>query len=216
MLEPNTFHKGQPILSAGKSLENATAAMLLLHGRGATAESILSLVDQIHRDEFVYLAPQAMNNTWYPHSFLAPIENNEPWLSSALSVLKTTVDKVEKSGIPGNRICIFGFSQGACLAMEFIARNPQSFGGAVALSGGLIGPPGIEFSYLGSLENTPVLLGCSDIDPHIPLNRVEETALVLQDLGADVTKKIYPGMGHMVNQDEIDQVRKIMDKILHP
>ena len=215
MLNTKQLHQGQPILKTGEPLETAAAAMILVHGRGASAESILTLVDQFNLEGFAYLAPQAVNNTWYPFSFLAPIENNEPWLSSALTVLENTVAEVQKFGIPSERILILGFSQGACLTMEFIARHPKRFGGAVALSGGLIGPPENPFSYSGSLENTPIFIGCSDIDPHIPLDRVNETAVALKDLGAKVTKKIYPGMGHLVNQDEIDHVRKLMENTLN-
>ena len=207
------LHQGQPLLKAGATLEEASAAMILVHGRGASAESILTLTDELNHDGFAYLAPQAANSTWYPFSFLAPIENNDPWLSSALSVVQQTLDYTQKAGIPVHRTLILGFSQGACLAMEFIARHPQRFGGGVALSGGLIGPPGTDFSYPGSLEEMPIFIGCSDIDPHIPLERVKETTKALQELGAEATERIYPGMGHMVNQDEIDHIRKMMGQL---
>jgi predicted esterase len=189
--------------------------MILVHGRGASAESILTLTDELNHAGFAYLAPQAANSTWYPYSFLAPFENNEPWLSSALSTLEHTLETIQKAGIPASRTLILGFSQGACLAMEFIARYPQRFGGGAALSGGLIGPPGTDFSYPGSLEEMPIFIGCSNIDPHIPLERVQETTKALQELGAEVTERIYPGMGHMVNQDEIDHIRKMMDQLIN-
>ena len=213
MSDHKLLHQGQPLLKAGTALEEASAAMILVHGRGASAESILTLRDELNHDGFAYLAPQAANSTWYPYSFLAPFENNEPWLSSALSTLENTLETIQKAGIPASRTLILGFSQGACLAMEFIARNPQRFGGGVALSGGLIGPPGTDFSYPGSLEDMPIFIGCSDIDPHIPLERVQETTKALKGLGADVTERIYPGMGHTVNLDEIDHLRKMMDQL---
>jgi predicted esterase len=214
MREKLKLHQEQPILMAGEPLDKAAAAMILVHGRGASAEGILTLTNEFIHDGFAYLAPQATNSTWYPFPFLAPIENNEPWLSSALQVLENTLGEIEKTGIPASRTMILGFSQGACLAMEFIARNPQRYGGAAALSGGLIGPPGKLFSYPGSLENTPIFIGCSDIDPHIPLERVHETTETLRKLGAQVSESIYPGMGHTINQDELEQVNILMEQIV--
>jgi predicted esterase len=159
------------------------------------------------------LAPQAAGNTWYPYSFLSPIERNEPGLSSALQVVGDLVAQVEAAGIPAQKIIIGGFSQGACLASEFVARNPRRYGGLLVFSGGLIGPLEMLPTYSGSLAGTPVFVGCSDVDFHIPLQRVEETAAVLAELGGAVTKKIYPGMGHTIIQDELDQAQKIVQQV---
>jgi len=184
--------------------------MILVHGRGGTAEDILRLAGQLGRDDFCYLAPQAAGRSWYPFRFLAPLEENEPYLSSALRVLDDLFERLTAAGIPTERVFLLGFSQGACLTLEWVARNARRYGGAAGLSGGLIGPPGRDFAYEGSLAGTEVFLGCSDIDPHIALGRVEETASVLAELGASVTKRIYPGMGHTINADEIDHVRAMM------
>jgi phospholipase/carboxylesterase len=206
----NGPHQGQPMLAAGEPLERARAAMVLVHGRGATAESILSLVTELDQPGFAYLAPQAAGNTWYPYSFMAPIANNQPYLSSALATLTQLLAQIEAASIPAERTLLLGFSQGACLATEFAARNAQRYGGLVGLSGGLIGPDGTPRDYPGSLAGTPVFLGCSDVDPHIPAARVQHSAEVLQRLGGDVTVRLYPRMGHTVNQDEIEAVRRIM------
>jgi predicted esterase len=160
-----------------------------------------------------YLAPQAAGNTWYPYSFLAPLEHNEPGLSSGLAVLADRLAQLGDAGIPPERTLILGFSQGACLAVEFAARHARRYGGVIGLSGGLIGPDGTPRDYAGSLDGTPVFLGCSDIDPHIPLARVEHSADVLALLGADVTTRLYPGMGHTINQDEIAFVRDLVQKL---
>lgn len=202
-------HKGQPILSAGEPLESAKAAMILIHGRGASAESILSLVPEIDQPGFAYLAPQAANYTWYPNSFLMPIQSNEPGLSSALAVIEDILAHVNAAGIPSEKIVLLGFSQGACLASEFVARHAQRYGGLAALSGGLIGPDGTPRDYPGSLDGTPVFLGCSDVDFHIPKERVLESAEVLKKLGGEVTARLYPNMGHTVNEDEIDFVHNM-------
>lgn len=204
------IHESQPVYSEGAPLEQARAAMILVHGRGATAPSILTLVQEVDRPGFAYLAPQAANNTWYPQSFLAPMERNEPHLSSALRNLDNVVRRVLDAGVAAERLVLLGFSQGACLALEYAARHPRRYGALVGLSGGLIGPPGTPREYDGSFEGTPVFLGCSDVDPHIPVERVEESASVLQEMGADVTKRLYEGMGHTVNQDEIHFVRQLM------
>lgn len=206
-------HQGQPVLSAGRSLDEAKAAMVLVHGRGATAQSILELGAVLDHPDFAYLAPQASGNTWYPYSFLAPIPQNEPGITSGLQAVADVVATIEAAGIPAEKIVIGGFSQGACLASEFVARNARRYGGLLAFSGGLIGPPGTQREYEGSLAGTPVFIGCSDTDPHIPLVRVTETAETLADLDASVYKKIYPGMGHTINQDEIDQAMKIVRQI---
>ena len=204
----------QPVLFMGEPLGQARAAMVMVHGRGATAEDILELAVELNRTGFAYLAPQAANNSWYPQSFLAPIASNEPWLSSALDRLSTVLQRVEEGGIPRERTILLGFSQGACLALEFAARHAQRYGGIAALSGGLIGPDGTPRDYPGSFAGTPVFLGCSDRDPHIPKERVQQSAEVLQRLGADVTMRLYPNMGHTVNQDEIDFVGGMMAALI--
>ncbi len=188
---------------AGRPLAEAGAAMILVHGRGATAGSILTLADYLPHPTMAYLAPQAAGQTWYPYSFLAPLSENEPYLSSALARLGELLAEATAAGIPPERIVWAGFSQGACLAAEFVARHAQRYGGLVLFSGGLIGPPGTPRAYAGGLAGTPVFLGCSDQDAHIPLTRVEETAETLARLGAVVDKRIYPRMGHTINDDEI-------------
>jgi phospholipase/carboxylesterase len=198
------------LLAVGEPLKTARAAMVLIHGRGATADSILSLADALDRPGFAFLAPQAPGNAWYPNSFLAPLDSNEPYLTRALETVGATIKQLEDAGIPAERTILLGFSQGACLALEYAARNARRYGGLAGLSGGLIGPDGTPRDYAGSLAGTPVFLGCSDVDFHIPAARVRESAAVLRDLGGDVTDILYPGMGHTVNQDEIDHVRAIM------
>jgi len=204
-------HEGQPIYRAGKPVEEAKAAMIMVHGRGAGAQNILSLSEALHHPDFAYLAPNASGNTWYPYSFLAPIEDNEPGISSGIFVIKNLHDALVKAGMPQERIFVLGFSQGACLALEFAARNPARYGGIIAFSGGLIGPEETAFQYEGNLQKTPVFLGCSDVDPHIPMKRVKESTKVFEALGADVTERIYTGMGHNVNEDEIAFTEKLMD-----
>jgi predicted esterase len=188
--------------------------MILLHGRGATASGILQLAEMLHHPDLAYLAPQAAGNTWYPYSFLAPLERNEPWLSSALAVVGDIVAQLEASGMLRDRVIVGGFSQGACLAAEFVARHAGRYGGLLAFSGGLIGPPGTPRDYPGHLNGTPVFLGCSDADFHIPKERVEESATVLADMGAAVTYRLYPQMGHTIIQDEIDQARAMVDALM--
>jgi predicted esterase len=194
-------------------LNQAHAVLIMIHGRGATADSILSLAGEFDDDGFAYLAPQAANNTWYPYRFLEPPERNEPWLSSALQVIDDLIARAVSSGVPAERIMLLGFSQGACLALEYAARHAQRFGGIVGLSGGLIGPEVIPQRYAGSFDGTPVFLGCSDVDFHIPLARVHESARVLRQLGSDVTERIYPGLDHAINQDEIDYVSELMQAV---
>jgi predicted esterase len=207
---PRAPHVGEPILTAGEPLDHGTAALVLVHGRGGTAEGILSLASELNQPAFAFLAPQAAGNTWYPLSFLAPIERNEPYLSGALDALTDLLDRLKEAGIPAERTILLGFSQGACLALEFAARNAKRYGGLVGLSGGLIGPDGTPRDYPGSLAGTPVFLGCSDVDPHIPRERVIDSGRILERLGGQVTVQLYPGMGHMVNQDELDHVRSMM------
>jgi predicted esterase len=212
-MRDGTLHQGQPVLTAGKALSEAQAALILVHGRGATARDILSLAEPLAHPAYTYLAPQAANNTWYPYRFLEPLARNEPWLSSALDTLAGLVQQVETAGIPTARIVIGGFSQGACLASEFVARHAQRYGGLLLFSGGLIGPPGTPRTYLGTLDGTPVFLGCSDLDPHIPLERVQETADVLAQLGAQVTVRIYPNMDHTIVEDELEHARQVIDQV---
>lgn len=207
-------HQGQPVLVAGEPIEQARAAMLMLHGRGASAEDILSVADSFKQPGFVYLAPQAAGYTWYPNSFLAPIASNEPWLSSALAVIASLLDQLAGHNISSERTIILGFSQGACLSLEFVARNARRYGGMAGLSGGLIGPDSTPRNYPGSLENTPVFLGCSDVDPHIPKARVLESAEILRRLGGVVTAWLYPGMGHTINLDEIRAVQGMMAALI--
>jgi predicted esterase len=162
------------------------------------------------------VAPQAAGYSWYPYSFLAPMQQNEPWLSSALARIGEVVAQLEAEGVPEERIVLLGFSQGACLSLEYAARNPRRYGAVIGLSGGLIGPPGTPRNYPGSLAGTPVFLGCSDRDPHIPRERVDETAEVLRTMGGEVTERIYPAMGHTVNQDEVDFVRQFLEHVAAP
>ena len=207
-------HAGQPVLTAGPPVETATGACVLLHGRGASAEDILPLAYELNVPGVAYLAPEAAFHSWYPYSFLEPMERNEPFLSSALTKVESTVALALNGGIPLDRIVLIGFSQGACLASEFVGRqavNRKPFGGLVALSGGLIGPDVSPTRYPGSLAGTPVFFGCSDIDPHIPLQRVDDSAEILLDLNGAVDKRIYPGMGHTINADEIAAARAILE-----
>jgi predicted esterase len=204
-------HQGQPVRTAGTALEAADAAMVMVHGRGGSAEGILMLAKELERPGFAYLAPQAAGNTWYPNSFLAPLPNNEPGVSSGMAALEAVLERMAAAGIPPERTVLLGFSQGACLALEFAARHARRYGGVAGLSGGLIGPDGTPRDYAGSLEGTLVFLGCSDVDFHIPAQRVERSAEVMQGLGAEVTMRLYPGMGHTVNLDEVQFVREMMD-----
>lgn len=199
------------VIHAGAPLGTARAAMILVHGRGASAEGMLGLADAFEVRDIAYVAPQARSGSWYPQSFMAPIAQNEPHLSNALKTLSDVVADFERQGVASDKIVLLGFSQGACLALEFAARNARRFGGVVGLSGGLIGPEGTPRNYRGSLGGTPVFLGCSDVDFHIPLKRVNESAEVLKMLGGTVTENIYPGMGHTIVQDEINHVQKILN-----
>lgn len=203
-------HRDQPVREYGRLLEDAAGAMILVHGRGASAADILGLAGEIHHPDLACLAPEAAGHTWYPRSFLAPFEENEPWLTSALSALGRVVERAERAGIPRARVIVAGFSQGACLAAEFVARNAALYGGLIAFTGGLIGPPETRFKYAGSLDGTPAFLGAGDPDPHVPWERVEESASVLTALGASVTLRRYPGMGHTINRQEIEEARRIV------
>lgn len=184
--------------------------MILLHGRGASAEDILALSHELQSDDIAYLAPQAAGHTWYPFSFLAPIAQNEPGISSAFGVISSLIEAARKDGIDSRRIAILGFSQGACLTLEYAARHATRCAGVFGLSGGLIGPPDTPRDYAGSLDETPVFLGCSDVDAHIPLARVRESADVFRRMRANVDERIYEGMGHTVNKDEIDAIKAIL------
>jgi predicted esterase len=206
-------HDGQPVLAAGTPLGDGLVTAVLLHGRGATATSILDLAAAIDRADVTWLAPQARGNTWYPNRFLAPIESNEPWLSSALEAVGDLVNQARAAGVAPGRVVLMGFSQGACLALESLVRHPGLAGGVAALSGGLIGPPGSVWPDTGRLDGIPVFLGCSDVDFHIPKERVLESAEVLRARGADVTAILYPGMDHTVNDDELRHVRALLDRV---
>jgi predicted esterase len=188
--------------------------MVMVHGRGATAESILTLAPVLDTAGFAYLAPQASGNTWYPFSFMAPIHDNEPGITSGLQAIGDVLASVAAAGIPPEKIMLLGFSQGACLSLEYSARNARRFGGIACLSGGLIGPEGTPRDYPGNYDGTPVFMGCSDVDGHIPASRVLESAQVLERMGAAVKAKLYPGMGHTVNDDEIARVRDMMGSVL--
>ena len=208
-------HQGTEPAHAGAPPEEARVGVVLLHGRGATARGILDLAREIAVDGVAYLAPGASHNTWYPQSFLAPVSANEPGRSSGLQAISDAVDRLTGAGVPEERVVLGGFSQGACLATEFAARNPRRYGGVFALSGGVIGETVDVEEYAagreGTMDGTPVFLGCSDVDPHIPVERVHDTREVFEALGADVTERIYEGMGHTVNVDELEHVRGIVE-----
>jgi predicted esterase len=200
-------HAGQPVLRRGPAVTDARIVAIFAHGRGGSADEMLSLAEELDIDDVAYLAPQAAAHSWYPYSFLAPIEQNEPWLTSALARLTGLIDALKSQGVPSERVALLGFSQGACLSLELAARHPRRYAAVIGLSGGVIGPPGTVRTYSGTLGSTPVFLGCSDIDAHIPLERVHESAEVFRKLGASVDERIYPGMGHTINQDELEAVR---------
>jgi predicted esterase len=199
-------------LQAGAPLEQAKAAMILLHGRGASAEDILSLAREFTAPNVAFVAPQAAGHTWYPNRFIAPASSNEPHLTSALETIGGIVAKLNEAGIASDRIFLLGFSQGACLALEYAARHPQRYAGMVALSGALIENGDQPRSYSGSLDGTPAFLGCSDADFHIPAQRVLRSEQVLRGMGANVTAKLYPHLGHTVNDDEIDAVNAMIKR----
>jgi len=202
-------------MHAGAPLDTARAVMIMVHGRNAAPENILELTDVLDRPQFAYVGPAAAGGTWYPYSFMAPREQNEPGISSGLAVIESLVTTLIARGFAAERIMLLGFSQGACLTSEFAIRHPRRYGGVMALSGGLIGPPGTTWDDVTtSLDGTPVFLGCSDVDPHIPAERVRESEAVFRRLGAAVTRKLYPGMGHVVSGDEIENVQRVMDEVL--
>jgi phospholipase/carboxylesterase len=208
-------HAGQRVMHAGAPLDTARAVMIMVHGRNAAPENILELTDVLDRPAFAYVGPAAAGGTWYPYSFMAPREQNEPGISSGLAVIESLVTTLLARGFAAERIMLLGFSQGACLTSEFSIRHPRRYGGVMALSGGLIGPPGTTWDDVTtSLDGTPVFLGCSDVDPHVPAERVRESEAVFRRLGAAVTRKLYPGMGHLVSGDEIENVQRVMDEVL--
>ncbi len=207
------MHRGLPVSTAGVPLAEARAAMIMVHGRGASAHDILLLAQEWRAAKIAYLAPQAANNTWYPNRFIAPVATNEPWLSSALASLDDVFQAVANAGIAADHTVLLGFSQGGCLALEFAARNPRRYGAVVGLSAGLIENGDKPRSYSGTLAGTPVFLGCSDVDFHIALERVERSAEILSHLGGEVDKRIYRNMGHTVIRDEIEAVQQILDRL---
>lgn len=207
-------HWDQSLVTAGTPLGEASGALILVHGRGASARSILQLGRQVHRAGLALLAPQAAGREWYPNSFLAPVESNEPGRSAGLEAIAEALETVREAGIDTDSIVLAGFSQGACLASEFLARDPRPFGGLAALSGGLLGETIDPEEYDGDLAGTPVFLGCSDADPHIPAERVRETGAVLEALGGSVDVRIYDGLGHTVNGDELEAVAGLVERVL--
>lgn len=206
----NGTHQEQQIVTGGESAANAHIAMILIHGRGASAQSMLLFAKEFERDDIHYRAVQANRHSWYPHSFMAPKQMNEPGISSGLQAIHDQITEIHNEDIPSDRIVLLGFSQGACLATEFAARHPQRYGAIIGLSGGLIGKTVDAENYSGSLDQTPVFLGCSDRDPHIPKDRVDETEHIFEQLDGDVNKQIYKGMGHTVNKDEINTVNTLL------
>lgn len=210
MFDPAHPHGGIPFHSTGVPLHAARVVLILLHGRGASADDILTLHDLLDAPNLAVVAPQAAGAAWYPERFIAPIRSNEPYLSSALRRIDEVTAEIRDAGIPSDRIVLGGFSQGACLACEFVIRNPQRWGGLIAFSGGYIGPLGENRQPQGNLGGTPAFLGCSDVDPHIPLQRVRETTALLSAMGAQVTEKIYRNMGHTIYGDEIDHANDLL------
>ena len=206
-------HAGQPVRQAGTPLGEARVAVIMVHGRNAGPENILDLVPRLARPNVTYLAPAAANRTWYPNSFLADIASNEPGLSSGLGVLQSLVARIEGAGVARDRIVLLGFSQGACLTTEFAVRHASRFGGVVVFSGGAIGPPGMVWDESGRFDGTPVFFGCSDVDSHVPAARVIESADLCTRMGAVVTRRIYPGMGHTIIDDEIAWVQGLLDSL---
>jgi phospholipase/carboxylesterase len=198
------------IYTAGKTVSEAKKALIMIHGRGAFAEDILSLAGYFNLKDYALIAPQATNNTWYPYSFLTPPKQNEPWLSSALSILKEISLDINEAGIKSENIYFLGFSQGACLTLEFITRNAKKWGGVIAFTGGLIGDKIYAENYNGDFLQTPVFIGSSDPDPHVPFERVYASTVIIKNMNADITTKIYPGMGHTISKDEIEQANKLI------
>jgi predicted esterase len=207
-------HRAHRVFEHGAPSGRSRAAMIMLHGRGGSAADMLALADLLAQPDLAFLAPQAAGHSWYSYPFTAPIERNEPWLASALRVIDALLERLAAAGFGPERVALLGFSQGACLGLEYAARHARRYAGVIGLSGGLIGPEGTPRDYPGALAGTPVFLGCSDVDPHIPLARVRETTAVLRRLGAEVTERIYPGMGHLINDDEIGCVRGLLASLV--
>jgi phospholipase/carboxylesterase len=198
------------IQTAGTSLLEANKALIMIHGRGSNSADILSLARHLDVEDYALVAPEATNNTWYPNSFLAPIKQNEPYLSSAIDLLSRTVAFIEENGISKENIYFLGFSQGACLALEFTARNAAKYGGIVAFTGGLIGDKVYPENYSGDFNGTPLFIGTSDPDFHVPVQRVHDSTAQLKSMGASVTEKVYPNMGHTISQDEIELANQLI------
>ena len=213
MIEPAPPHAGQPVARLGPPLDAARAVVILIHGRNAAPQNILELVPAIHHPDVAYLAPAAAGGTWYPLSFMAPIEQNEPGITSGISVVHALIDESIAAGVGADHVMLLGFSQGACLASTAALRRPDRYGGLLIFSGGLIGPPGSPWNEEGGFDSTPVFLGCSAHDAHIPESRVHETAAVFERIGADVTTRIYPGTAHLVTDDEIVVARDLVDEL---
>lgn len=200
------------VIKAGKQTGEATKALVMLHGRGGSAEDILGLAQYLPVNDFALFAPQATNNTWYPYSFLAAPKDNEPWLSGALAVVNDVVADIQATGIKTENIYFLGFSQGACLTLEYVTRNANKYGGVVAFTGGLIGDQLYKDNYVGDFDGTPIFIGTSDPDPHVPVDRVLASTEILTEMHAEVIQRIYKNMGHTINQDEIDQVSELIFK----
>ncbi|HEY7685917.1 MAG TPA: dienelactone hydrolase family protein [Gemmatimonadales bacterium] len=210
---PRDPHRDQPILLGGAPLAEATGALVLLHGRGGSAQDMLDLARDLDRPRFAWLVPEAAGRHWYPYSLLEKVERNRPHLNSALSLVKRIMERIEAAPIPPERVVLLGFSQGASVALEFAARNARRYGGLVALSGALLGPEGTPRDYNGALAGTPVFLGSGDADPHLPKRRVDEAATVFERLGATVTKRLYQGLGHAIHPDEIAVARGMLEAV---
>jgi len=206
-------HEGQPVIARGRSLEESHAVAIMMHGRGRTTDDILELATRIGNDAFTYLAPTAQNNTWYPYGFMEASERNEPFLSSALAIYDALIRQLLEQGFSTEQIVLLGFSQGACLTAEYAMRHSARYGGIVLFTGGLIGPPGTTWNYPGSFQGTPIFLGTGDSDGFVPLERVQESAEIFKQMGAQVLERVYPGMDHIVNDDEIAQARLILQAV---
>jgi phospholipase/carboxylesterase len=203
------MHQKELIIT-GKPFKEAKKALIMLHGRGASAEDILQLTTYLNVEDFAIIAPQATNSTWYPYSFLAPRNQNEPWLSSAIALIADIVKDIEQQGIPKEKIYFLGFSQGACLTLEYVTRHAARWGGAVAFTGGLIGDKIYPETYSGDFEGTPIFLGTSNPDPHVPVERVVESVALMKKMNAAITEKIYPNLGHTISEDEIDKANQLV------
>lgn len=203
-------HEGQPVRHYGSAVDDARGVLILLHGRGAGADDILSIGRELAIDDLCCFAPEAAGASWFPYSFLVPLQQNEPGVSSAMAVVDGLITEADLSGIDAEHVFLLGFSQGACLVLEYLMRNPARYGGVMALSGGLLGPPGTQWTADGTLDQTPVLIGSSDVDPHVPISRLQETAEAVKNAGGAVDVQLYTGMSHQVTEDEIKRVRQMI------